>query len=101
MDEPVLAAIAIYPLKSGAGFDLDSSTVEPCGLRGDRRWMVIDADGVCVTARERPQLVRIRAEATGAGLRMEMHGRDSITVPYPESDARCADLDLGADVQRP
>ena len=52
--------------------------------------MVIDADGVCVTARERPQLVRIRAETTGGGLRMEMHGRDSITVPYPASDARAA-----------
>ena len=90
MDEIVLAAIAIYPLKSGAGIGLDSSTVEPCGLRGDRRWMVVDAEGVCVTARERPQLVRIRAETTGAGLRMEMHGRDSITVPYPESDARIA-----------
>ena len=90
MGELVLAEIAIYPLKSGAGIDLDSSTVEPCGLHGDRRWMVIDADGVCVTARERPQLVRIRAEATGAGLRMEMHGRDSFTVRYPDSDARTA-----------
>ena len=55
MDELVLAGIAVYPLKSGAGIDLDAGDVEPCGLRGDRRWMVIDSAGVCVTARERPQ----------------------------------------------
>lgn len=66
MDGLVLTRITVYPLKSvksGAGVDLDASDVEPCGLHGDRRWMVIDADGVCVTARERPRMVRIRARS--------------------------------------
>ena len=63
MDGLVLTRITVYPLKSGAGIDLDTSDVKPCGLRGGRRWMVIDADGVCVTARERPRMMRIRARS--------------------------------------
>ena len=110
MDELVLTGVAIYPLKSGAGIDLEAGAVEPSGLRGDRRWMVIDADGVCVTARERPQLVRIRAGmdgsgVDGSGLRLEMEGREPFTVPHPEVGSRpvrvwiwgqtCSALDAG------
>ena len=90
MDELVLTGIAIYPLKSGAGVDLDAREVEACGLRGDRRWMVIDADGVCVTARERPQLARVRAEIAGPGLRLGMDGGEPLDVRYPEPGSRAA-----------
>ena len=80
----------MYPLKSGAGLDLDASVVQPCGLRGDRRWMAIDGDGVCVTARERPRLVRIRTMTEGAALRLEMEGREPLTVAYPGADSPSA-----------
>lgn len=90
MNDPVLTGIAVYPLKSGAGVDLDAREVEPCGLRGDRRWMVIDADGVCVTARERPQLVRIRAGIAGPDLRLRMDGRETLTVRHPDAGSRPA-----------
>ena len=90
MNDLVLTGIAVYPLKSGAGVDLDASEVERCGLRGDRRWMAIDGDGVCVTARERPQLVRMRTEIIRTGLRLEMQGRESLTVRYPEAGSRAA-----------
>ena len=110
MADLVLARITVYPLKSGAWLDLDSSEVQPCGLRGDRRWMVIDAEGVCVTARERPQLVRVRARAEGTDLRLEMHRREPITVAYPDAGSRtarvwiwgqaCSALDAGDDAAR-
>ena len=105
MDDLVLTGVAVYPLKSGAGVDLDASDVERCGLRGDRRWMAVDAGGVCITARERPRLVRVRAEMIGAGLRLEMQGREPLDVRYPDAGARasrgwiwgeaCAALDAG------
>ena len=110
MDDLVLTRVSVYPLKSGAGLDLDASDVEPCGLRGDRRWMVIDGDGVCVTARERPRLVRVRAAADGADLRLEMHGREPLTVACPDADSpsvrvwiwrqACSALDSGDDAAR-
>jgi len=90
MDELVLARITVYPLKSGAGIDLDASEMEPCGLRGDRRWMAIDGDGVCVTARERPQLVRVLARVTDTGLRLRMDDREPLTVQYPDAGSRAS-----------
>ena len=90
MDELVLARITVYPLKSGAGLDLDASEMEPCGLRGDRRWMAIDGDGVCVTARERPQLVRVLARVTDTGLRLQMDDREPLAVQYPDAGSRAS-----------
>ncbi len=86
MDDLVLTGIAVYPLKSGAGIDLDASDVERYGLRGDRRWMAIDAGGVCVTARERPQLVRgyrpgSPAPASGSRCTAESHSPCGIRMP--------------------
>ena len=92
MDELVLAGITVYPLKSGAGIDLDASDIEPCGLRGDRRWMAVDGDGVCVTARERPRLVRVLARVTDTGLRLEMDDREPLDVGYPDASARAAQV---------
>ena len=66
--------------------------MEPCGLRGDRRWMAIDGDGVCVTARERPQLVRVLARVTGTGLRLEMDDREPFDVGYPDAGSRAAQV---------
>lgn len=88
MDDLVLSGITIFPLKSGAGVDLAASVVERRGLRGDRRWMVVDADGAGVTARDRPQLLRVRAETTDDGLRLEMQGREPLSVPHPVAATR-------------
>ena len=88
MDELVLARITVYPLKSGAGIDLDASEMEPCGLRGDRRWMAVDGDGACVTARERPQLVRVLARVADTGLRLRMDDREPLTIRYPDAGSR-------------
>ncbi|MEV0157435.1 MOSC N-terminal beta barrel domain-containing protein [Micromonospora sp. NPDC050686] len=40
-----LAAVHLYPVKSLAGVDADRATVEPRGLRHDRRWLVLNLDG--------------------------------------------------------
>ena len=55
-----LRAINRFPVKSCRGQSLDEATVEPWGLAGDRRWMLVDDNGVQVTAREVPPLVLVR-----------------------------------------
>jgi uncharacterized protein len=54
-----LASIHIYPMKAARGVDLEQSVVEPWGLAGDRRWLLVDQDGRCVTQREEPSLARV------------------------------------------
>lgn len=55
-----LSELRRYPLKSCAGEQLSSGSLEPWGLAGDRRWMLVDAAGAAVTAREYPHLLLIR-----------------------------------------
>ena len=46
MSEPrvQLAAIAVHPVKSTAVRPVREAVVEPWGLAGDRRWMVVGPD---------------------------------------------------------
>lgn len=60
-----VASLHVYPVKSTRGVDLTSAVVERWGLAGDRRWMVVDSDGVPVTAREEPRLLTVAARVLG------------------------------------
>jgi uncharacterized protein YcbX len=66
-DPPRLASIHIYPLKAGRAVDLSASAVEPWGLAGDRRWLVVDPAGRFVSQREEPALAGVTAAYPAAG----------------------------------
>lgn len=80
-----LTEIRVFPVKSTAGRPLDSVEVEPLGLTGDRRWMIVDPDGECVTARTDADLLTIVAGTSGEDLtlRTGADGADTITVAPP------------------
>jgi len=52
-------SIHIYPMKAARAVDLAESLVEPWGLAGDRRWLLVDEDGRFVSQREEPSLARV------------------------------------------
>src|SRR5487761_1877319 len=56
---PYLAAIHVYPLKSTRAVDLAESRVEPWGLAGDRRWLLVDDAGRFISQRDEPALARV------------------------------------------
>lgn len=56
-----LQAITRFPVKSCRGEALQTALVEPWGLAGDRRWMIVDDAGLVITARKYPQLVLVNA----------------------------------------
>lgn len=51
MNKLFLSEIWIYPIKSLGGIAAQTAVVERKGLRHDRRWMLIDKDGVAMTQR--------------------------------------------------
>jgi uncharacterized protein len=60
---PAISRITLFPIKSLDGCDVPAATVLPSGgLQHDRRWAIVDAEGVMVNAKRRPTLHRIRAE---------------------------------------
>lgn len=77
-----LCEINIFPVKSLKGISVTSATVEPRGLRNDRRWMLIDADGRFMTQREFPQMATIGVVVTGDGLQVTSEGAGVMRIPF-------------------
>ncbi len=82
-----LASIHIYPVKAMRAVDLGESLVEPWGLAGDRRWLVVYPRGRFVSQREEPGLARVVARYEGSDLAITLSapGRVPITVHAPRS----------------
>ncbi|WP_232676260.1 MOSC domain-containing protein [Nocardioides sp. R-C-SC26] len=78
-----------YPLKSGRGESLDAVDVEPWGLAGDRRWMVVDPENpgqLAITAREVNSLLLVGAQAReDGGLRLTAPGVTGLDVAPPDA----------------
>ena len=83
-----LDAITIYPVKSLRGTAVQEAAVEPWGLAGDRRWMVVDVDNRYLTQRELPGMARIAAAPAADGgvvLSAPGDGAGELRVPMPET----------------
>jgi hypothetical protein len=72
-----------YPVKSGRGERLTEATVEPWGLAGDRRWMVVDEAGDPLTAREHPRMLLIEPRLTEGRIALGAPGCPDVTVEVP------------------
>ena len=68
LSPPHVAGLWVYPVKSLGGVRVAASPVGALGLDGDRRWMLVDADGWAVTQRERPGLARFAVALDAAGV---------------------------------
>ena len=58
--------------------------VEPWGIAGDRRWMLVDRHGVEVTARKHPPLLLVRPTLTTDGLLLERPDAEPLAVAAPD-----------------
>ena len=99
-----ITSLHIYPIKSCAGWTLDSATLGRAGLEsngtgsqgiGDREWMIVTPAGDFLTQREYPRMALIRPEVklvdgrrtlVGAAL-----GQSPLSVPLADFALRSAD----------
>jgi hypothetical protein len=81
-----LASIHTYPVKSCHRIDHGDRPVpvEPWGLAGDRRWLVVDPDGTLVTQREVAAMTQIQPVPRPGGLMVRAAGMPDLDVPEPE-----------------
>ena len=88
-----LTELRRYPVKSCRGQELETAVVEPWGLAGDRRWMVVDEAGETVTVREHREMLLIhpRLRADG-GLEVSAPDQDDLVVPRPPAGGRLVDV---------
>jgi uncharacterized protein YcbX len=82
-----LNSIHLYPVKGLRGYDVPGAVVEPWGLRGDRRFMLVGPDGGFLSQRRYPELTQafagpgpdgaLRLRSTAAA------GLPELVVPVP------------------
>lgn len=63
-----LSQLWVYPVKSLAGIPLPAATAGERGLPWDRRFMLLDDDGVFLTQRRAPQMVLVQPALEGETL---------------------------------
>ena len=85
MGEPLatLSGLFVYPLKSARGVALKRARVGARGIEHDRRWMVVDQQGVFVSQRTQPRLALIGTALDGAVLRLAAPGLPDLEVEPP------------------
>jgi uncharacterized protein YcbX len=84
----VLASLHVYPVKGCRAVDLDRAAVEPWGLAGDRRWLIVDADCQFMTQRKHPALARVViTPGSGADITVSTGGHPSLRVAAPDDSA--------------
>jgi hypothetical protein len=82
-----LQAINRFPVKSCRSEPRQSAVVERWGLAGDRRWMVVNDDGVAYTARAYPWMVLIRPTLRAdGGLDLSAPELPDLRVDVPTAD---------------
>jgi len=60
MNKLYLSELYIYPIKSLGGISLTTSNIEERGLQHDRRWMLIDEEGMFITQRKHYELALLQ-----------------------------------------
>lgn len=82
-----LSKIHVYPIKSAGGVALEAADVEACGLRYDRRWMLIDEDGRFMTQRRFPSMALITVRLLPEHLVVEAPRMSVLHLPlHPEAE---------------
>jgi uncharacterized protein YcbX len=80
-----VSSIHTYPIKGCYRLSQDRARVEPWGLAGDRRWLIVDPDGVAITQRDHAELTQLRPlrRPEGTGIVLRTSGWDDLDVPEP------------------
>lgn len=81
-----VASIKIYPVKGLGGYEVQSAALHRWGLEGDRRWCVVDEDGIFLSQRRHPRMAAISASIVPGGLALFCSQLGSMLVRTPTRD---------------
>lgn len=80
-----VASLHVYPIKSCRGIDLLAAEVHDMGFAWDRRWMLVDDEGVFLSQRRVPRLATIDVVIGIESLRISGPNIEDLEVPLEPS----------------
>lgn len=84
----VVTGLYVYPVKSCGGIALQRAQVEARGFTHDRRWLIVDLDGMFVTQREVPRMALIRPTLEPDALVLSAPEMGTQRIEYDRPGAR-------------
>ena len=78
-----VTALNIYPLKSAGGIAVREMPLDARGPAGDRRWMLVNAQGRMLSQRDLPRMALIAVESGAPELRCTAPGMPPLRMPIP------------------
>jgi len=97
MSDYQLSGIYIYPVKSLAGIRFDRWPVAPTGFRYDRKWMLVDADGLFLSQRKLPRMALIKTALAGNELVLSAPGMGSLALSLLPADGEWLEVTVWHD----
>jgi uncharacterized protein YcbX len=92
-----LSRIFIYPVKSLAGIQIDRWPVEPTGLAYDRKWMLVDEDGLFLSQRKLPRMALIKTALAENELMLSAPGMNGLSLSLLPSEGDWIDVTVWHD----
>lgn len=84
-----LSQINIYPIKSLGGIALNQAMVEKRGLRYDRRWMLVDEQGLFMSQRTFAAMALLQVELVSGGLQVSHKQGAGLTPLHLPFEPEC------------
>ena len=88
----IISAIYIYPVKSCRGISVTSACLDTWGLKYDRNWMLVDADGRFLTQRQFPSLALVETALEPEFLRLRAPGMPELRLPLSSQQGEAVDV---------
>jgi uncharacterized protein YcbX len=76
-----LTGIHLYPVKGAAGLSLQRCTLDSFGIVHDRRWMVVDSDGVFLSQRSLPRMALLSPRLEDDALNLDAPDMSTLRLP--------------------
>ncbi|MBT8462240.1 MAG: MOSC domain-containing protein [Gemmatimonadetes bacterium] len=92
-----VTGLFVYPLKSARALSLQEAHLDEFGIRGDRRWCLVDDDGRVITQRESPVLATLDVVPSADGLELRAVRRPALRVRTPGPDQPVCPAQVRAD----
>lgn len=80
-----LSSLFIYPVKSLAGIAVAHWPVTQTGLKHDRKWMIVDADGQFMSQRKQARMALIKTALIDNRLRLSAPAMNDLALPLEPS----------------
>jgi uncharacterized protein YcbX len=77
-----VSELYVYPIKSARGISLQTARLDERGFRYDRRWMLVDADGVFISQREAHRMALIDVALADDAVQVNAPDMPPLAIPF-------------------